>query len=116
MTKKLMRSGVVLATLAVEYYRGVRIRVRNHREAVPVALGQVIWRNKRRYGGYIVHVGMVLIFFGIAVSAAYQKETVRLLEPGQYLEIDSYLMRYDGYRLEAVDDHVGAYPSLMLSS
>jgi len=106
----------VLATLVVEYYRGVRIRVRNHREALPVALGQVVWRNKRRYGGYIVHVGMVLIFFGIAVSSAYQKETVRLLEPGQYLEIDNYLMRYDGYRLEAVDDHIGAVTEISLFS
>jgi cytochrome c-type biogenesis protein CcmF len=90
------------------------VRVVNHGESVGTALGRLIWRNKRRYGGYVVHVGIVLVFFGIAGSAAYQKETVRVLSPGELLEIDDYYFRYDGYRLEAVDDHLGAVTELSI--
>jgi cytochrome c-type biogenesis protein CcmF len=104
----------VLATTWIEFYRGTRIRMHNRGEALPVALGQLVWSNKRRYGGYIVHVGMVLMFFGIAGSSAYKTEVVRDLEPGQYLEAAGYLMRYDGHRLEAVDDHIGAVTEISL--
>jgi len=98
----------VLATAWLEFQRGVRIRMRNRGESPPVALAQLTWHNKRRYAGYVVHVGVVLMFFGIAGSSAYQKEAVQVLQPGHVMEIDKYLVRYDGYRLEAVDDHIGA--------
>jgi cytochrome c-type biogenesis protein CcmF len=73
-----------------------------------------VWRNKRRYGGYIVHVGVVVIFFGIAGSSAYQKEAVREVVPGDVFEVDGYALRYDGYRLVARDDHFGAVTELTL--
>jgi len=97
----------VTATVVLEFWRGTRVR-RSRGESVPVALGRLVWRNKRRFGGYIVHIGVVVIFIGIAASSAYQKEVVRMLTPGEMLAVDSYYMRYDGYRLEAVDDHIGA--------
>jgi len=106
--------GFVLATMALEYYRGVRVRVHRFSESVPTAFAQLIWRNRRRYAGYIVHIGMVLIFFGIAGSSAYRKETVQVLEPGQYLQVDDYTMRYDGFDLEAVDDHLAAVTHVTL--
>jgi cytochrome c-type biogenesis protein CcmF len=102
----------VIATVLVEFYRGVRVRVVNRGESFPVALTQLVWRNKRRYGGYIVHLGVVVIFFGIAASSAYQKEAVGRLRLGESLAVDSYFMRYDNYRLEAVDDHIGAVTEL----
>jgi cytochrome c-type biogenesis protein CcmF len=100
----------VVAAIVLEYYRGARVRVHNQGESLPVALGRMMWRNKRRYGGYVVHVGVVVVFIGIAASAAYQKEAVRTLTPGDYLDIPdtAYRMRYDGFRLEAVDDHLGS--------
>ena len=104
----------VLVTVAVEYGRGVRVRVRNHGENVVTALGRLIWRNKRRYGGYVVHVGVVLVFIGIAASSAYQSEAVQMLAPGEHLVVEEYLMRYDGYRLEAKDDHIGAVAEISL--
>ena len=70
----------------------------------------MVWDNKRRWGGYTVHVGMVVVFFGIAASSAYQREAVQQLRPGQFLEIGDYLMRYEGFRLEAKDDHVILQP------
>lgn len=104
----------VLGTVALEFHRGIRARRVQHGESFPLALGLLVWRNKRRYGGYIVHVGIVLIFFGIAGSAAYQKEVVHELSPGEVLEVDGYQLRYDGYRLEAIDDHLGAVTEVSL--
>jgi cytochrome c-type biogenesis protein CcmF len=98
----------VLGTVGLELHRGVRARRHQYGESLHTAAVQLVWRNKRRWGGYIVHVGVVVVFFGIAGSSAYQKEGVRELNPGETFKIDDYAMRYDGYRLEAVDDHVGA--------
>jgi cytochrome c-type biogenesis protein CcmF len=98
----------VIATVGQEFWRGLRVRRRHHRESVITGLAQLIWRNKRRYGGYVVHVGIVVIFFGIAGSAAYQTEVQQTLEPGGYLTVEDYLVRYDDYRMEALDDHIGA--------
>ena len=107
-------SAFVLATVVLEFYRGGRMRVHKYSEPIPVALGRLVWRNKRRYGGYIVHVGIVLIFLGIAGSGAYQTETRQDLRPGEHLAVGQYLMRYDGYRLEAEDDHIGAVTEISL--
>ncbi len=98
----------VIASVVVEFYRGMRVRISQRGETIVPAFTGLVWGNKRRFGGYIVHLGIVVIFFGIAASSAYQKETVGQLDIGQSLEIDDYYMRYDGYRLEAVDDHIGS--------
>jgi cytochrome c-type biogenesis protein CcmF len=102
----------VLATVGMELGRGIRVRRHNHGESLPVALGRLVWRNKRRWGGYTVHVGVVVIFFGIAASSAYQQEAVRQLVPGELLAVDDYLLRYEGHRLEAIDDHIAAVTEL----
>jgi cytochrome c-type biogenesis protein CcmF len=102
----------VLAGIGLEFYRGVRVRLHNHKESLPTAMGRMMWRNKRRWGGYVVHIGIVLIFLGVAGSSAYQQEAVQQLKPGEFLAVDSYLMRYEGFRLEAVDDHIGSITEL----
>jgi cytochrome c-type biogenesis protein CcmF len=102
----------VLTTVAVEFARGVGVRRRQHGEGVLLALARLVERNRRRWGGYVVHVGVVIVFVGIAASSAYRKETVQLVDPGGTLQIDGYAMTYDGFRLEAVDDHVGAITEL----
>jgi cytochrome c-type biogenesis protein CcmF len=98
----------VISTVLLEIYRGARVRQRHRGESVHVAVGRLVWRNKQRYGGYVVHVGMVFVFVGIAASSAYRHEVVRTMSPGEMLAVDDYYMRYESYSLEAVDDHVGA--------
>ncbi len=104
----------VLGTVVQEFARGARARTRQHGESVPVALARLVLKNKRRYGGYIVHVGVVVVFIGIAGSSAYQKEYVQVLRPGEAWGASDYTVRYDGYRLEAADDHVAAVTELLL--
>jgi cytochrome c-type biogenesis protein CcmF len=102
----------VLGSLILEFYRAIRARRAQSGASVLAALGSVVWGNKRRYGGYIVHAGVVVVFVGIAGSAAYQTEMVQSLMPGETLRTGDYTMRYDGYRLEAKDDHLGSVTEL----
>jgi len=98
----------VLATAALEFARGVRSRRRQYGEGALTALWRLVDRNKRRWGGYVVHVGVVVVFIGVAASSAYRKETVQMVSPKGTLAIDGYSLVYDGYRLEAKDDYVSA--------
>ena len=98
----------VLGTVTLELYRGVRVRMSQQAEPAPVAFGRLVWRNKRRWGGYTVHVGVVVVFFGIAGSSAYRSEAVATLTPGQTMTVDGYSLTYDRVEFEANDDHIGA--------
>jgi cytochrome c-type biogenesis protein CcmF len=102
----------VVTTVALEFYRGVNARRHQYAEGPAVALARLVWRNKRRWGGYTVHVGFVVVCIGVAASSAYRKETVELVAPKGTLKIDGYAMSYDGYRLEAIDDYVAAVTEL----
>ena len=72
----------VLATVTQEFTRGARARHRQYGEPVIVALFQLLSRNRRRYGGYIVHVAMVLLFVAFA-GMAFKTETQATLRPGE---------------------------------
>ena len=60
----------VLCTVVQEYARAIRARTRGGRESALRALGTLLRKNQRRYGGYIVHVGAVAILFGIGGAVA----------------------------------------------
>ena len=78
----------VLTTIAVEFWKGTRARARIEGENAMVALSHMVQRNRRRYGGYIVHVGLVIAFMGFAGKAFYV-ERQAALRPGESLEISS---------------------------
>ena len=69
----------VLATIVLEFVRGTRARRARSR--------QLVARNRRRYGGYIVHAAIVLLALGIAGSSAYGSSAERKLSPGQSLNV-----------------------------
>ena len=60
----------VLTVIATEFWKGTRARARIEGEGFAVALFHLVTRNRRRWGGYIVHVGIVMIYFAFA-GAAY---------------------------------------------
>ena len=81
-------AGFVLGTVGQEFFRGVRARHRMHGEPVLVALGRLVARNRRRYGGYIVHVG--IITYIVAFAGMVFKVTREVtLAPGEATEIRS---------------------------
>ena len=59
-----------------------------------VALLALVRRNRRRYGGYIVHVGIAVLFIGVAASSSFQHAQRRALRPGQSARVGAYTMRY----------------------
>jgi cytochrome c-type biogenesis protein CcmF len=97
--------GMALVTYAgtiivVEYVRGVRARRRSTRESWPMAWWNLVGRNRRRYGGYLVHAGVVLMGVGIIGTHLYQQETQQALAIGQSLAIGDYQITFR--RLELV--------------
>jgi cytochrome c-type biogenesis protein CcmF len=78
----------VLATVTQEFGRGARARGRQYGETLPVAVFHLLARNRRRYGGYIVHVAIVLLFIAFA-GMAFKKETQATLQPGESVTLKS---------------------------
>ena len=77
-----------------EYVRGVRARRAMASESVPVALVSLVRRNRRRYGGYLVHLGVVVLFVGIAASSVFQKAVDVQLRAGQSTRVGGYDITY----------------------
>lgn len=78
-----------------EFWRGMRVRHR-HGEPYPVALVLLIRRYRRRYGGYLVHLGLILLAVGIIGSHAFQQEADANLKSGQSLVIGGYRLVFFG--------------------
>ncbi|MGA2163888.1 MAG: cytochrome c-type biogenesis CcmF C-terminal domain-containing protein [Solirubrobacteraceae bacterium] len=83
-----------LGSVAQELWRGTHVRRGASGEAPPVALLALIRRNRRRYGGYIVHVGMAVLFVGVAASSSFQHVSQLSLSPGQSTRVGAYTMHY----------------------
>src|SRR5829696_7095603 len=84
----------VLAAVGQELWRGVRARRAMSGGGVPGALVALVRRNRRRYGGYLVHAGITVLFVGIAASSAFQDEREVVLEPGQTARVGAYDVTY----------------------
>jgi cytochrome c-type biogenesis protein CcmF len=82
----------VIATIAMEFARGVQARKDVAEARGAMAVVSLVQKNKRRYGGYIVHLGMVMIFVGVLGSSVFQKEAHAPLRPGQSLPVGPYLL------------------------
>jgi cytochrome c-type biogenesis protein CcmF len=95
----------VLATIGLEYYRGVRARMRQYGENPVKALLNLISSNRRRYGGYIVHIGVILAVVGIAGSTFYQVETQANLKPGETVSLKQYTLRFDSLPIYSTENH-----------
>jgi cytochrome c-type biogenesis protein CcmF len=88
---------LILTTTAVtlfEYHRGAMARVRTHNEIYPLALYTLFGRNRRRYGGYMIHLGVIVMAIGIIGSQGYQLETQRPVAAGQTITLGNYVLEY----------------------
>jgi cytochrome c-type biogenesis protein CcmF len=88
----------VLTTVVQEFWRGGIVRRKNTGTDLLTAIIGLVGRNKRRYGGYIVHVGIVLMFLGFAGGDFKQDEQV-LLKPGQQTTVGHFTLRNDGIKV-----------------
>ena len=94
-------SAFVFGTIAQEFWRGARVRQGVSGTDLFTALVGLVGRNKRRYGGYIVHLGIVLLFLGFA-GEGFKSEEDAVLTPGQQVEVGGFTFRHDA--LTVTDD------------
>ncbi len=81
-------SAFVVGTIGQEFIRGVGARNRLHGESYPVAFARLVGRNRRRYGGYIVHLGIVMYFVAFA-GQAFKTDIEASLKPGEAVDLQS---------------------------
>ena len=87
---------VILALSATfhEFWRGARARQKAQSENFFVAISRLMGRNRRRYGGYIIHISMALMAIGILGIEIFQKETQGTVAQGEELAIAGYTVKY----------------------
>jgi cytochrome c-type biogenesis protein CcmF len=90
-------SSFVLAAIVEEFYKGTAVRVRSTGEGVLSAMATLIVKNKRRYGGYIVHFAIVLMFIGFAGNA-FNRESTQQLTTGRVMQVGDYTLKMAGFR------------------
>ena len=88
-----------MVVVAQEFARGISARQKNAPESVVASLFHLVAKSRRRYGGYIVHVGIALMFVGFTGRAWGEDKEVSLL-PGQTAQIQEYVITYAGPRME----------------
>jgi cytochrome c-type biogenesis protein CcmF len=85
---------VIFITLH-EFLRGARARMKAMGEGFFIALIRLASRNRRRYGGYLIHIAMVVMAIGILGIETFQSTTQKSLAIGESLEISGYTLRFD---------------------
>jgi cytochrome c-type biogenesis protein CcmF len=96
----------VLATIVMEFARGIQARKDAEHGPSPVAVVHLVQKNKRRYGGYIVHLGVVMIFVGVLGSSVFQKEAHAPLKPGESMGIGPYTLTLRGVEEKQIQNAV----------
>jgi cytochrome c-type biogenesis protein CcmF len=89
-------SAFVLGSIGYEFVRGTRARRSITGGSWLSAFSELVGRNRRRYGGYVVHAAIVLLAVGVAGSSAYDTERSARLAPGESLAVGGYTLRYRG--------------------
>ena len=90
--------GFVGATIVQEFVRGARVRQQGTGTDLLTAMIGLVGRSKRRYGGYVVHLGIVLMFLGFA-GEGFKMEEQLLLKPGQQTTVGPFTVRHDAVRV-----------------
>ena len=85
----------VLAVVAQELGRGAAARRVMTKEAWPLALSRLVGRNRRRYGGYLAHAGIAVLFLGVAASSAFKDQADVRLSPGESFRSGDHTVTYE---------------------
>jgi cytochrome c-type biogenesis protein CcmF len=94
----------VAATIALDLYRATRARLRTGERLLPAVAGLVA-RHNRRYGGFVVHLGILVIALGVTGSQAWSVQTERTLKVGEAAELAGYRVRFDGLAAAEESNH-----------
>ena len=103
-------STFVIVAIFAEFYRGAKLRAKRQETSLLNGLNLLIQRNKRRYGGYIIHIGIVILYIGIMGSKGYFLLESKGLRIGESMEVgefqltmkDSFEKEFENYRRTGV--------------
>ncbi len=87
-------AGFALGVNVQEFVRGANARVRAHGESWLVALSRLVSGNRRRYGGYTAHIGVVLVALGVAASSTFKQSQEATLKPGESITVAGHTLRF----------------------
>ncbi len=76
-----------------EYWIGMRARRKAHGESWPVSLARLVRGNRRRYGGYVAHIGILFVAIGVTASSTFRTEREATLLPGETLTVSGKTVR-----------------------
>jgi cytochrome c-type biogenesis protein CcmF len=94
----------VLATIGVDYLRATRAR-RRMGEGLMRAMGGLLLRHNRRYGGFVVHLGILFIVVGVTGSQAWSVQREATLQKGQAIDLAGYKFQFDGLAAREAGNH-----------
>jgi cytochrome c-type biogenesis protein CcmF len=94
----------VVATIGVDYVRATRARVRTGSRLFP-AMGGLLVRHNRRYGGFVIHLGILVIAVGITGSQAWSLQREATLKRGEAVELAGYRFQFEGLAAREAGNH-----------
>jgi cytochrome c-type biogenesis protein CcmF len=99
----------VVVAIFAEFYRGAKLRAKRQKTSLLNGLNLLIQRNKRRYGGYIIHIGIVILYIGIMGSKGYFLLESKSMTLGESIEVGKY-------KLTMIDSFEKEYGNYLRSS
>ncbi len=94
----------VAATVVLDFSRATRARLKNGERLLP-AMGALLQRHNRRYGGFVVHLGILVVALGVTGSHAWSIQTETTLRRGETFQIGRYRVRFDGLSASEESNH-----------
>ncbi len=85
---------LVIVTTASEFIAGARARAHNTHEFFPVAMRRLVERNRRRYGGYLIHIAVAMMAIGIIGSQVYATDVTQALKQGASMQVQGYTLTF----------------------
>ena len=105
----------VAVTIAVDFTRATRVRLRLGESLLP-AMGRLLVRHNRRYGGFVVHLGILIIALGVMGSHAWSVQRETTLRRGETAELAGYRFRFDGLTAVEESNHVKVVGAFTVSN
>jgi len=95
----------VVFTIVLDTWRAARARRTIAGQRLPAALATLLGRNQRRYGGFVVHLGVVLIVIGVTGSMNFSEERTATVAQGESIALGRFALRFEGLRTTEQPSH-----------
>ena len=99
-------AGMVTTGIAIEWVNGCRSRRVAFRESYPVAFVKLLMANRPRYGGYIVHLAVVMVLLGVLGASFFNIQKDVVLAQGESVDVSNYAVKYVGTNVVSRSDRV----------